>query len=201
MSEETTQEETVNPQQEQVQEEAQVQNEQQVEEAQKEEQMVPLSALQKERKKRQEIEYRLQWEAEQRNKQPAEEYEDPYEQEEKQKLQAMETRIFQKLNETSWERDNPDKVEIINEKLPEFLKRKPHFIEALNRSPNRYEDAWMMMEGHIEAPRRKSMPPPPPTPQSPAAVSKAAAMNQAMDVMKMSDKEFNEWRKSKRVRG
>lgn len=37
-------------------------------------------------------------------------------------------------------------------------------------------------------------------PNAPASVPKAAALNEAVDVMKMSDAEFSEWRKSQKRR-
>jgi len=187
-----------------------------------EEQKVPLSALQKERRKRQDAEQRgLEKDQELRMfrehqlkqmQQPEtqEEDESQYEPVTKAELKQQEAKFKQQqvqmmrdAEEKTWIRQNQEKAEIVNEKLTNFLKQRPNLAAAIEAAPNRYEEAWELMDKltpkqkaalSSQAATKKD------TPNSPSGVPKAAAMNQAVDVMNMSDSEFAVWRKSKRSR-
>ena len=177
------------------------------EEAQQE-QNVPLSALQKERRKRQDAEAELKMYREHQLKQmqqPAtqEEDESQYEPVTKAELIKHQAQMVRDIEEKSWIRSNPEKAEVINEKLANFLKKRPNLAAAIEAAPNRYEEAWELMDKlspkqkaalSNQAPIKRE------TPNSPSGIPKAAAMNQAVDVMTMSDKEFADWRKSKQRR-
>lgn len=174
------------------------------------EQQVPLSALQKERRKRQEAEKRAQLyediQAQQlREKQQANpsQDEDLYEAATKADLKKIEANAIRAADERSWIRQNPERAAEVNEKLTEFLKQRPHLAAAIEAAPNRYEEAWLLMDALTPkqkialkaAPVRKE------APNSPGAVPKSASMNQAVDVMSMTDSEYLAWRKAqKKVR-
>ena len=172
------------------------------------EQNVPLSALQKERRKRQDAEAELKMYREHQLKQmqeanPQEEDESQYEPVTKAELKKQQLQIMREVEEKTWIRKNPEKAEVINEKLANFLKQRPNLAAAIEAAPNRYEEAWELMDKL--SPRQKAALNNPQatkkvTPNSPSGIPKAAAMNQAVDVMSMSDSEFAAWRKSKRSR-
>jgi len=205
--------------QEQVQEETQVVNQEPVatdeqvvenQEAQAEEpvkeQNVPLSALQKERRKRQDAEQELKVYREHQLKQvqqqvPVEEDESQYEPVTKAELKKQQVQMMRDVEEKSWIRQNPEKAEVINEKLANFLKKRPNLAAAIEAAPNRYEEAWELMDKL--SPKQKAALTSPQatkkvTPNSPSGSPKAAGINQAVDLMNMSDSEFAAWRKTKR---
>lgn len=205
-----TEEQTVHAQVE-ANEEQQAPVEQQQEQATSHEEsastQVPLSALQKERQKRKEYEERLRYYEElerQKQVQQQQEDEDPYEPLTKAEFGQSKNEITRGVLETIWVKDNPDKAAEVNEKLDEFLKQRPHLRYALNAVPNRYEEAWNLMEALTPKERKALMsnnePPKKEAPASPSSVPKAAGINQAVDCMEMTDQEFNDWRKSKRQR-
>lgn len=178
-------------------------------EEQKEEQ-VPLKVLKKERKKRQEAELKAQWN-EQRlqelmNSQPKQEDMSQYENVTKGELknysQQERQQIIQQIKEEDWMKSNPEKIDIIDEKLPELLKQKPHLSYAIMHSTNRYEEAWEQLMGHskVNMARQQPVRKESKAPGSPANMPKSAGVNQAVDLMKLSDAEFNEWRKQQRRR-
>lgn len=175
------------------------------------EQQVPLSALQKERKKRQEAEQRAklyediqaQQLRERQQANPTPEPEDQYEAVTKADLGKSQRELMRQVDERSWLRENPEKAAEVNEKLTEFLKQRPNLVPAIEAAQNRYEEAWMLM--NALTPKQKAALKPAPTakkdsPGSPAAVSKAAGMNQSIDCMSMTDSEFNAWRQQQRKR-
>ena len=166
-----------------------------------EEKMVPLSSLTKERKKRQEYERENQILREYQLRQ-AQQQEPDYSQDEpinKKELQETMIQFAKTTREEAWKSSNPDKLEIIDEHLEDLLKQRPHLAAALHSSPNRYEEAWELLKGYVQ-PKTTSLPPKKKVeaPNSPASISKSAAMNEAVDIMKMTDNEFNAWRLAKR---
>lgn len=173
------------------------------------EKQVPLSALQKERKKRQEAEMRAQMLEEQQQRaqsQPPKEEEDAYEsltkKEFRQETNLTKQEIIRDIEERAWQRANPEKYDIVNEKLPKLLKLKPNLAYAIANSLNRYEDAWDMLNAFDKEqsrPQSRSVQQKN-TPGSPSSVPKAAGINETIDVMSMSDKEFAEYRAAKRRR-
>ena len=190
-------------------EETQASENTEVKEEVQHEQNVPLSALQKERRKRQEAESELKMYREHQLKQmqqpatPQEEDESQYEPVTKAELRQQQVQMMRDVEEKSWMRQNPEKAEVINEKLANFLKKRPNLAAAIEAAPNRYEEAWELMDklspkqkaalNTKQAIKRDA-------PNSPSGIPKAAALNQAVDVMNMSDKEFSEYRQSKRKR-
>jgi hypothetical protein len=170
------------------------------------EEQVPLSALQKERRKRQDVEQELKWHKEQAMRQPAREAPEPddshLEPATREELSKAEQKILRQVDERSWIRQNPEKAADINEKLTEFLKQRPHLAAAIEGAPNRYEEAWLLMDALT--PKQKAALKPvhqkKDAPGNPAVVPKAAGLNQTVDVMNMTDSEFNAWRQSQRKR-
>lgn len=209
---ETVQEQVPEVVQENVQEapvnETQALDNAEVKEEVPQEQNVPLSALQKERRKRQDAEQELKMYREHQLKQmqganPQEEDESQYEPVTKAELKKQSVQMMRDVEEKTWIRQNPEKAELINEKLANFLKQRPNLAAAIEAAPNRYEEAWELMDKL--SPRQKAALTTPQatkkvTPNSPSGVPKAAAMNQAVDVMNMNDSEFAAWRNSKRSR-
>ncbi len=175
------------------------------------EEHVPLSALQKERRKRQEVEQELRWHKEQMMRQtpssppePDESLQEPTTREELGKFRKeFKKEVKREVAEEEWVKENPEKVAEINDKLQEFLKQRPNLARAIEDAPNRYEEAWTLMDALT--PKQKAALRPSPmqkkeAPGNPGAVPKAAAMNQSVDVMSMTDSEFNAWRNSQRKR-
>lgn len=186
----------------------QVQEERQEE---RQEEKVPLSALQKERKKRQEWEQRAklyeQEKAQQLStpQQSVEEDEDQYEAltkaEYKKQTQQQKNNTIRDVMEALWAKQNPDKVHDVQDRLEELIKTKPHLRLAIEAAPNRYEEAWILLNA-LTPRQRASLKPSQtqkkPAPGSPTSVPKSAGMNESVNLMTMTDAEFNEWRKSKR---
>jgi hypothetical protein len=169
-------------------------------EEQAKEERVPLSALQKERRKRQEVEQELKWHKEQAQAKqaPPEPDESQFEAATKADLGKSQQQIVRSVEERLWIKQNPEKAEEVNEKLAEFLKQRPNLASAIEGAQNRYEEAWELIDKLT--PKQKAALRPAPmkkdTPGNPAGSPKAAALNQAVDVMQMSDSDFIAWRKS-----
>lgn len=172
------------------------------EDSSEEEVKVPLKVLQKERRKRQEAEQEARFLKEQQNKRSAEEEEaSKYESVTKEELHKTKSALKREIAEETWAADNPDKIERINDELPEFLKMRPNLAKAIDAAPNRYAEAWTLMNALSPKQKAPQTKPKPQAPGSPSGIPKAAAMNDAVDLMNMSDKEFNSWRAERRKRG
>ena len=170
---------------------------------------VPLSALVKERRKRQEVEqenkaYRdLNIKKLREEAAPAEEEDgSQYEPVTKADFKKEKFGMMQAMEENQWIKHNPEKAQIVNEKLTDFLNTKPHLKAALNQCVNRYEEAWDWLEKYTEKPKApvKQSPVRREAPGSPSAVPKGAGLNQSIDLMGMNDSDFNAWRSSQRKR-
>lgn len=175
------------------QQEAKQESQENVEE--RKEKMVPLSALQKERQRRKEYEQRL-LEKEQQEAQARDE-EEKWEAATKADLSTSTKELKREMREETWMDQNPDKTALVNEKLNDLLTKKPHLKATIQAAPNRYLEAWEQVTFHMDKPRVEKRVVEKPSPGSPTAVPKSAAVNQTMDVMNMSDKEYNEWRRSR----
>ena len=169
---------------------------------------VPLSALQKERKKRQELELELKWERQRQERErspkpePIED-ETRFESATREDLAKTQNETVRILEERLWIKSNPEKYEKINEFLPQFLKQRPNLVSAIYSASNRYEEAYTLMEALTPKQQqqiKKASAPKKEAPNAPTGVPKAAAMNQAVDVMSMNDSEFLAWRKEQRRR-
>lgn len=171
----------------------------------KEETTVPLFALQKERKKRQELEQELQFER-QRNQQyqkPPEEDLSKYESATREDLARTQNEAVRIVEERLWIKQNPERYEMVNDNLKEFLKQRPNLAAAISSAPNRWEEAYTLMDALTPKQQqqiKKASQPKKEAPGSPTSVPKAAAMNQTVDVMNMSDAEFSAWRKAQKRR-
>ncbi len=168
------------------------------------EKQVPLSALQKERKKRQELEMQIEWERQQRQ-QPEKQPEDDshkYESATREDLGRSQQEAIRIIEEKLWIKANPEKYEKVNEYLPDFLKQRPNLASAINNSSNRYEEAFTLMDALTPKQQQqvKTVAIKKDAPNSPAGVPKSASLNQAVDLMNMSDSEFVSWRQSQKKR-
>ena len=106
------------------------------------------------------------------------------------------------MKEELWSEANNEKKQFVDDNLAQFLKQRPNLATAISTASNRYKEAWELM--NALSPKQQSALRPQvakkEAPGSPTGVPKAAAINQAVDVMSMSDDEYREWRKSKRKR-
>lgn len=182
----------------------------------KEENTVPLATYTNERKKRQEAQLEADWYRQQamqaQQKQVPEEDEDDYEsltkkdwkklkEDAKRELQEVTFAAERKRVEGDWIAENPEKTAYVDQNLETFLKQNQHLATAINNVPNRYGEAYKLMDA-LSPKKRKEMETKEkkPAPNSASAVPKSTAMRNTEDVMTMSDKEFLEYRKSKKIR-
>jgi len=172
---------------------------------------VPLSALQKERKKRQELEFQLEWERSKQQQamaaqqQPQEDDSSRYESATREELTRAQQETVRMVEEKIWIKNNPEKVEKINEFLPQFLKQRPNLASAISAASNRYEEAYTLMEAltprqQQQVKQAAAASVKKEAPNAPGSVPKGAALNAAVDVMSMSDDEFRAWRASQKRR-
>lgn len=191
---------------EQILDQPEMQNLEDYEPKEKEPTMVPLSVAQKLREKKRELELELQWER-QRNTQvsqpkPAEDDNSRYESATKEDLRSSQEEAVRIVEEKLWIKQNREKYDHVIENLPQFLKQRPNLASAINMSTNRYEEAFTLMSA-LSPKQQKEMitkPKRPEAPNGPNSIPKAAAMNDAIDVMNMNDSEFAAWRQSQRKR-
>lgn len=169
---------------------------------------VPLSALQKERKRRKESDQRIALlesqllqlqQANTPKKEDDSDWEGVTKGELKNHSEVQNFMIMRSIKESDWLENNKDKLEIINEKLPELLKQKPHLKNAVGDALNRYQEAWEQIMGHskLKEPKERVQKQNN-APGSPANLPKSAGVNQGFNVMEMTDAEFNEWRAKQR---
>lgn len=205
-------EDTVEPQEqietdvEEVAQEAPQQDPEEIVNAFESKTQVPLSALQKERRKRQDLELELQWERQQKQKAvspPQEEDNSKYESATREDLSRSQDEAIRVIEEKLWIKHNPEKYEKVNEHLQTFLKQRPNLASAISSASNRYEEAFTLMEALTPKEQKQlkaASSPKKEAPGSPQSIPKAANLNQAVDVMSMSDSEFHAWRQSQKRR-
>jgi len=171
--------------------------------------MIPLSVAQKLREKNRELELELQWERQRSaqqnsaNQKPPVEDDSKYESATREDLNNSQNEAIRIIEEKLWIKQNPEKYEKINEYLPQFLKQRPNLASAINSASNRYEEAFILMEALTPRQQqdiKKSATVKRDAPGSPTNAPKAAALNQSVDVMTMSDSEFDAWRTSQKRR-
>jgi hypothetical protein len=181
------------------------------------EQTVPLATYMNERKKRQEAQLEADWHKQQAlnlqqssqalQEDDADEYETvtkkdlkQWQEQQRKQLQEESFNAERTRLENAWAAENPEKTVYVDQNLETFLKQHRHLATAINSVPNRYEEAYKLMDAlspkqrkEMETPKEKK-----PAPNAASAVPKSTVMKQTEDVMSMSDSEFLEWRKSKR---
>lgn len=173
--------------------------------------MVPLAALQAERRKRQDLEARAQvYEELMRSKdmkQEPEEEEDPNALVEKQHLKETTAHTKRDILETLYQDMNPEAVQKINKYLKPILEKKPWLAQSVDTAQNRYARAYEIVQDYIHLVEEK-----PQTrqsnnmdgqriiqnaqkPRSPAEVGKSARP-EGMEYLKsiQGKKEFREYR-------
>ena len=180
-----------------------------------EEKRVPVSAVQKERKKRQEaeaermraqVELNFYREQMQKSQAPVEDDDTQYESltrgeyEQKVKQDRFETK--REISEDAWKSANPEKAQEVDDNLAEFLQQRPHLGAAISSVTNRYAEAYTLMKALSPKQQAaiKQRAAEKPAPGSPNGMPKAAAINQVVDVMDMNDEEYRAWRQSKKSR-
>ncbi len=161
------------------------------------EERVPLSKYIKERRRRQELEQEI---ALARQK-PKEDDSSMYETASKHDLNMTQQEIIRVVEERQWIKNNPEKHDRLTQNLEEFLRQRPHLAEAIKHAPNRWEEAYTLMEALTprQAPIKKEQMKKQ-APNAPTTVPKGASVNEAVDVMNMSDAEYQAWRASKKKR-
>lgn len=173
--------------------------------------MIPLSVAQKLREKKKELELELQWERQERQRllqaqsaaKPQEEDNSRYESATREDLSRSQEEAIRVIEERMWIKNNPEKYEIVNDQLPQFLKQRPNLASAINLASNRYEEAYVLMNALTPKQKQqlsKEVIPKKEAPNAPGGVPKAAVLNEAVDVMGMNDTEFAAWRTSKKRR-
>ena len=177
--------------------------------------MIPLAVAQKLREKKRELELELQWEKQERLRlqqqsiapaKPAEPDNSRYESATREDLTNSRNEIVRIVEEKSWIKNNPEKYEMVNQYLPQFLKQRPNLAGAIQQASNRYEEAYTLMDALSPKQQKQLTKPATPSnhkkeaPNAPGGVPKAAALSQAVDVMKMNDSEYHAWRNEKKQR-
>ena len=174
-------------------------NQEQIHEEPQKEEHVPLPKYIKERKRRQELEQRvLHLESQ---KQPADDS-SQYESATRADLGHTQNEVIRIVEERQWIRSNPEKYEHLQAHLEDFLEKKPYLADALRNAPNRWEEAYELMSALSNKERKvvKQQEKRREAPNAPTSVPKSSGIKETEDIMRMSDKEYNEWRASKRVR-
>jgi small-conductance mechanosensitive channel len=169
------------------------------EEQAQEEKMVPLSALQAERKKRQQYEAYL---AQQQNQQ--QEPEDDDEWLSRGDFKQEKTMTKREILEEVYCDSHPERVQEINKHLEEIIQRKPWLGDSIATATNRYARAWEIVQDYkgLYAEKQqksadaKKIVENSKKPGSPAAIGKSGATTQADFLLSMrGKKEFREYRK------
>ena len=125
-----------------------------VESVEHEPKMVPLAALQDERRKRQELEARTQVYEDILRKRNAEEQaeepeEDPTAIVERKDLQANTAHTKRDILETLYQDMNPKAVQEINKYLKPILEKKPWLAASVDTAQNRYARAYEIVQDYI----------------------------------------------------
>lgn len=174
--------------------------------------MIPLHVAQKLREKKRELELELQFEKQERQRlmalqsqpqAPKEEEEDNsrYESATKADLRSSQDEAVRIIEERLWIKQNPEKYDLVSEHLPKLLKQRPNLASAIDQASNRYEEAYFLMSALTPKQQQQIKKEPVPkkeAPNAPGSVPKAAVLNDAVDLMNMSDQEFAAWRASKK---
>lgn len=127
-----------------------------------EQKMVPLTALQAERRKRQELEAKVQVydelvRANQQQKQEPEEEENPNELVEKKTLKETTATTKREILETLYQDMNPEAVQKINKYLKPILEKKPWLASTVETAQNRYARAYEIVQDYIHLVEEKPL--------------------------------------------
>ncbi len=117
-----------------------------------EQKMVPLAALQAERRKRQDLEAKAQLYQEMmlaKEKQPEPEEEDPNALVEKQHLRETTANTKRDILETLYQDMNPEAVQKINKYLGPILEKKPWLASSVDTAQNRYARAYEIVQDYL----------------------------------------------------
>lgn len=118
-----------------------------------EQKMVPLAALQAERRKRQELEAKAQLYQEmmlaKEKQQEPEEEDDPNALVEKQHLRETTANTKRDILETLYQDMNPEAVQKINKYLGPILEKKPWLASSVDTAQNRYARAYEIVQDYL----------------------------------------------------
>jgi|SRR5690606_38842212 len=167
------------------------------------EETVPLKVLMEQKRKYKELKQELEFYRTQQQQKPPEEDYSRYESVTREELGKTQFETIRQVREMDWAERNPEKMRIIEQELEDFLKTRPNLAHAIQSSTNRYQEAWDLLSAlspkqrerekekakALAAPKKEA-------PMSPGTIPKAAAMNEAVDLMTMSDDDFIKWRRS-----
>lgn len=170
---------------------------------------VPLSALEAERRKRQEAEQQAQWlyqqmnaaQAQYKTQQPSQDDdEDEYTKEIKDSLRREVRQEFKSYAEQQYLSQHPEATQALQEHLPRILEQKPWLTEVIKNAPNRYARAMEIINDY--APRsaptpesRRRIEENAQKPGSPQGVGKTSQLSKLEMISKMSPEEFRDYRK------
>ena len=173
------------------------------------EKQVPLTALEAERRKRQEAEQQAQWLYQQMNAAQAQyqtslpskdDDEDEYTKEIKDSLRREVQQEFKSYAEQQFLSQNPDATQALQEHLPRILQQKPWLADVIQSAPNRYARAMEIINDY--APRsapildsKRRIDENAQKPGSAQGVGKTSQLSKLEMLSKMSPKEFSEYRK------
>ena len=187
-------------------------------EAEKPGRQVPLEALEKERKKRQEAEVQarlyeeLVKRAQEEKKAPAEDSEDDEELVNRKDLKQFHQRLTQEefaaikreVAEETFKESRPEAVKMVNDHLKDILEKKPWLADSIQNAPNRYARAYEIVQDYMpqvkqatsKSQEAKKIIENASKPGSPAAAGKPQNLSGA-DYLKSigGTKEFSEYRK------
>jgi hypothetical protein len=119
-----------------------------------EQKMVPLAALQAERRKRQDLEAKAQLyqeliRAKEEKQSEPEEMEDPNALVEKQHLKETAAHTKRDILETLYQDMNPEAVQKINKYLGPILEKKPWLASSVDTAQNRYARAYEIVQDYL----------------------------------------------------
>lgn len=181
----------------------------QVKQAAPEKKMVPLEALEAERRKRQDAEYKAQWERQQmeaalqQQKQQPEEDEDEYTQQLKKYVDNGIATATKNTIESVYVQEHPDVIERVQAELEPILQRKPWLTSVIQQAPNRWARAMEIIEDYApkkEEPTQSKRVENANKPGHPAQMAKTRNLSKLESLNKMNRKEFSEYRASLRGR-
>lgn len=165
---------------------------------------VPLSALEAERRKRQEAELRAEWYQQQQQQQPEpQDDEDEYTKSLKNYANQVSRQQLQQHLEKDYLRKNPECLSRIQNELKDVLQERPWLAPGIQNAENRYEAAMDLINAY--APRRaddtqKRIEENSKKPSHPQGIGKSSQMSKAEMISNMSSNDFHAYRKQMRGR-
>jgi len=168
-------------------------------EPQDEQTMVPLAALQAERRKRQDLEARAQVYEElmrAKEKQEPEELEDPNALVEKKHLNESNAHTKRDILETLYQDMNPKAIQDINKYLKPILEKKPWLAASVDTAQNRYARAYEIVQDYLHLVEDKPVVRPPSNQDGKRIIENSRKPGSPVDIGKSARPEGTEYLKS-----